>query len=184
MTRWHTWRRRLLAPVVYLAALFLMLEDWLWNLGARLTAGLAQWAPLRRLERRIGRMRPVPALVLFLLPPLLLFPVKIVALYAMTRGHAWTGLAVIIVAKLVSAAAVARLYILTRPALMTMPWFARLEARFLALKERAIVKLQATAAWQQARAMTASLRRGCHRAAPHWQRLLRRLAALWRARRH
>ncbi|WP_295997276.1 hypothetical protein [Rugamonas sp.] len=184
MTRWHTLRRRLLAPVVYLAALFLMLEDWLWNLGARLTAGLAHWAPLRRLERRIARLRPVPALVLFLLPPLLLFPVKLVALYAMSSGHPWSGLAVVIVAKLVSAAAVARLYILTRPALMTMPWFARLEARFLALKERAITSLQATAAWRQARAMSAALRRGRRHAAPHWQRLLRRLAALWRARRH
>lgn len=195
MTRWHTLRRRLLAPAVYLAALFLLLEDWLWDSGVRLTAGLAHWQALQRLERRIRALPPAAALALFLLPVLLLLPVKLAALYAMARGHALAGLAVIVLAKLSSAAIVARIYVLTRPALLTIGWFARLEAWFLRLKERAIAKLQATAAWRSLRHLTAALRRGWRHwrghgqrwhpaghAAPRLQRLLRRLAALWRAR--
>src|SRR5471030_601332 len=161
MTRWHTLRRRLLAPLVYLAALFLLLEDWLWDSGVRLTAGLARWQGLRRLERRIVMLPPGAALALFLLPVLLLLP-----------------------AKLSSAAIVARIYVLTRPALLTMAWFARLETWFLALKERAIARLQATPTWRRLRHLTAALRRGWRgRAAPRLRRVLRRLAALWRARR-
>jgi len=201
MTRWHTLRRRLLAPLVYLAALFLLLEDWLWDCGVRLTAGLARWQGLRRLERRIAMLPPGAALALFLLPVLLLLPVKLAALYAMACGHALAGLAVIVLAKLCSAAIVARIYVLTRPALLTMAWFARLETWFLALKERAIARLQATPTWRRLRHLTAALRRGwrrwqgpgrtrwpgpCQRrgrAAPRLRRVLRRLAALWRARR-
>src|SRR5471030_2227012 len=196
MTRWHTLRRRLLAPLVYLAALFLLLEDWLWDCGVRLTAGLARWQGLRRLERRIAMLPPGAALALFLL----LLPVKLAALYAMACGHALAGLAVIVLAKLCSAAIVARIYVLTRPALLTMAWFARLETWFLALKERAIARLQATPAWRRLRHLTAALRRGWRRwqgpgqtrwparhphsrAAPRLLRVLRRLAALWRARR-
>ena len=200
MTRWHTLRRRLLAPLVYLAALFLLLEDWLWDCGVRLTAGLARWQGLRRLERRIAMLPPGAALALFLLPVLLLLPVKLAALYAMACGHALAGLAVIVLAKLCSAAIVARIYVLTRPALLTMAWFARLETWFLALKERAIARLQATPAWRRLHHLTAALRRGWRRwqgpgqtrwparhphsrAAPRLRRVLRRLAALWRARR-
>lgn len=188
MTRWHTLRRRLLAPLVYPAALFLLLEDWLWDCGVRLTAGLAHWRPLRWLERRIGALPPYPALVLFLLPVLLLLPVKLAALYAMACGHALAGLAVIVLAKLVSAAIVARIYVLTRPALLTLAWFARLERCFLALKERAIARLEAAPAWQRLRHLMAAMRRGWrhwqeHRrgAAPRLRRVLRRLAALWQA---
>src|SRR5471030_1111215 len=80
-------------------------------------------------------------------------------------GHALAGLAVIVLAKLASAAIVARIYVLTRPALLTLAWFARLETWFLALKERAIARLEATAAWQQLRHLMAAMRRGWR----HWQ---------------
>ena len=59
--------RGLFAPLVYLAAALLLLEDWLWLLGARLMARLTAWPPLHRLEAWICRLGPYAALVLFAL---------------------------------------------------------------------------------------------------------------------
>ncbi|MEO5934555.1 MAG: hypothetical protein ABIQ08_13540, partial [Duganella sp.] len=172
-----------------LAAVLLLLEDWLWTLGARLMARLTAWPPLHRLEARICRLGPYAALVLFALPAVLLFPVKLLALWAMGNGHALAGLVVIIVAKVVGAAAVARLYLLTRPVLLTILWFARLLHWFLDLKERWIAALRATAAWRRVDALAARLRhwrRTPPMPAPgswtaRFRRLLRRFRARWRA---
>ncbi|USX28272.1 hypothetical protein NHH73_08315 [Oxalobacteraceae bacterium OTU3CINTB1] len=180
--------RRLFAPLVYLAAVLLLLEDWLWTLGARLMARLTAWPPLHRLEAWICRLGPYTALVLFALPAVLLFPVKLLALWAMGNGHALTGLIVIVVAKFVGAAAVARLYLLTRPVLLTILWFARLLGWFLALKQRWVASLRATAAWRQFDAFAARVRRW-RQAAPmsapapgSWTARFRRLLKRFRAR--
>ncbi|MBA5605553.1 hypothetical protein H3H36_09290 [Duganella sp. FT3S] len=181
-----TARRRLTAPLVYVAALFLLLEDWLWDLGAALMAYLARWPPLHRLEAWLQGLRPMAAMAVFVLPALLLFPVKLLALFAMARGHAVMGLAVIVTAKVAGAAAVARLYALTRPTLLTIAWFASLLAWFLALKQRWIARLQATAAWREMQALAAAVRRWRRRLPrKRWwpTRVLRRYAARWRARR-
>jgi hypothetical protein len=182
--------RGLFAPLVYLAAALLLLEDWLWLLGARLMARLTAWPPLHRLESWICRLGPYAALVLFALPAVLLFPVKLLALWAMANGHPLTGVLVIVLAKLVGAAAVARLYLLTRPVLLTILWFARLLNWFLPLKARWIARLRASAAWQRVQATLAAVRHWRRHAlsapAPgswtaRFRRLLRRFRARWRA---
>ncbi len=182
----HRLRHWLFAPLVYLAALLLLLEDWLWDLGVRLMGMIAHWPSLQRLEAWLRGLRPAAALAVFTLPALLLLPVKLLALLAMARGHAVWGLLVILVAKVVGAMAVARIYLLTRPALLTIPWFAATLDWFLPLKERWIERLKTSAAWHQLCAI--------RRALAHWRermrapgrttRAVRRFAALWRSRWH
>jgi hypothetical protein len=192
MKRLYTFRRRLFAPLVYLAALFLLLEEWLWELGAHWLARLAQWPPLHALENLLSRLGPLAAMAVFLLPALMLFPIKLLALLAIAHGHPLLGLLVFIVAKVAGAAAVARLYALTHPALLRLGWFAWLQQRFLTLKERWIGRLKASAAWRDCQAVLAAVRawlgalrarwRHNGRTARHW-RLVRRFSAFWRARR-
>ena len=188
MRLFYRFQRWLLAPLVYLAALLLLLEDWLWDLGMRLMNRLAAWPPLHRLEAWIRRLGPYAALVLFVLPATLLFPVKLLALWAMANGYPMTGLLVIVLAKLGGAAAVARLYLLTRPVLLTIVWFAALLAWFLALKERWIERLRATAAWRRVSALSKAFRHWRRHAVPppgswvaRFRRLLKRFRARWRA---
>jgi hypothetical protein len=189
MKPFHRFCRSLFAPLVYLAALLLLLEDWLWDLGMRLLDRLSSWPVLRRIEAWIRTLGPRAALALFVLPATLLFPVKLLALWAMAQGHALLGLLVIVLAKVAGAAAVARIFLLTRPVLMTIVWFARLLHWFLALKERWIERLRATAAWRQVGALAKRLRHWRRHAAPapgswlaRFRRLLRRFRARWRAR--
>jgi hypothetical protein len=196
MRRPHRQRTLLLAPLIYLAALILLVEEWFWDSGLYLGSLVAGWPPLHALEMRVRALRPYPALCVFALPALLLFPVKLLALLAIASGHVIGGVCVIVVAKLGGAAVLARLYLLTRPALLTLAWFARWHNAFIALKDRWIARLQATPAFAHTRLVLARLRRvgqtirlrlawtrkrGRH--ALRSMRIARRLLALWRARR-
>jgi hypothetical protein len=190
-TKLRTW---LLTPLIYLAALILLLEDWLWDLGLILIRRIVAWPPLKALEQRIVALAPYPALCVFALPALLLFPVKLIALMAMSSGHVALGLAVIVAAKVGGAAIVARLYSLTRPSLLKLAWFARLHNRFMDFKRLWVGRLKATAAYRRVRRLAGALRTALARLrgdAPRGVqgrnrlgRTLRRLIARWlRARR-
>ena len=61
------------------------------------------------------------------------------------------GLLVIVLAKLVGPALVARLVQLTLPALMQLGWFARWYGRWTAWKEAIIVRVRASWAWRAGR---------------------------------
>jgi hypothetical protein len=181
LKRSTTIRRRLLAPLVYLAALLLLLEDWLWDIGARMLGAVAAWPPLAALEKRIGALPPYAALALFVLPAALLLPVKLIALFAMTHGHALLGLSVIIAAKVGGAAVVARLYGLTRPTLLSLPWFARWHDKFMEIKDRWVARLRATRAMRRLHALRLSLRGQLRSLATALRSRLRGNGGQWRA---
>jgi hypothetical protein len=197
MTRPIPTRNRLLAPLVYLAALVLLFEDWCWDVGGRIAAAIGAWPPLRALEARLRRLPPYVALAVFVLPGLLLFPVKVLALVAIAHGHPASGIATLVVAKIGGAAVVARIYVLTLPSLLLLTWFARCHAWFFAAKERCFAYVRASRTFIHARrtaqVLRRLLRRAIRRLAPQTPsrsrharrpaRALRRFIALWRARR-
>jgi hypothetical protein len=178
--------RSLLAPLVYVVALVLLIEEWCWDLGARLgavlAARLARWPWVAAAEARVRALPPHGALGLFVLPGLILLPVKLLAVIAIARGHAAAGIATIAAAKLGGAAVVARLYTLTLPTLLAVRRFALCHAWFMRLKARCLGALRASAAAR----LAAGIRLRATRAARHRHRLLRvlrRFAWQWRARR-
>lgn len=141
-----------LAPVL---ALVLIFEEWGWEPMQRLMARLARLPVWSHLEALIGRLPPYAALCVFLVPMLLLLPVKLLALYWISRGHTLLGLCLVVFAKLIGTAAVARLFKLTQPALMRMEWFARLYGRWMPWKNGLIAKVKASPTW---RAVSATVR--------------------------
>lgn len=141
-----------LAPVL---ALILIFEEWGWEPLARLMARLAHLPLWARIEAFITRLPPYGALIVFFVPALLLLPVKLLALYWISRGHALLGLAVVLVAKMLGTAAVARLFALTQPALMRLAWFARLYGRWIPWKDALIARVKNSPVW---RATAASVR--------------------------
>ncbi|EOA05492.1 hypothetical protein HFRIS_007084 [Herbaspirillum frisingense GSF30] len=145
------WRRRLLAPLIYTAALLLMLEEWLWDATQALLARIPDWPWLVRLQHWVERRPPYVALLIFLAPTLLLLPVKLLALLSITHGHPTLGLAIVLAAKVLGTALVARIYALTRRSLLSLAWFQRYHDQLLAVKARLTAQLQATAGWQQAK---------------------------------
>jgi hypothetical protein len=194
MKRSRTLRNQLLSPLVYLAALILMLEDWFWDLGLRLVTFIVAWPPLKVLEKHVVALPPYGALCAFVLPAILLLPVKILALFAIASGHPISGITVIIVAKIGGAALVARLYVLTKPTLLSLPWFARWHNKFMDLKDHWVGRLKESDAYRRASMMAAMMRSAARHALRRLRprgtrhstrpaRMLRRFIAMWRARR-
>ncbi|WP_050466537.1 hypothetical protein [Herbaspirillum chlorophenolicum] len=158
------WRRRLLAPLIYLAALLLILEEWLWDVTQAVLERIPSWPFLAKLQRWVERLSPYAALVFFLAPTLLLLPVKILALLSITHGHPTLGLGIILTAKVLGTALVARIYALTRRSMLSLGWFQRAHDKVLAFKDRMIAHLYASPGWQQIQKLIASLRRTARRA--------------------
>jgi len=127
----------LLRPVVILAALVLMFEEWLWDKLSALFGWVDQRLGLWRLEARMARLPPLAALVLFALPALIVVPAKILGLALLAKGEVLYSLLVLIAAKLVGLGLVARIFNVTRGQLLQLPWFARLHAWVLGWLARA-----------------------------------------------
>jgi len=132
-------------------ALLILFEEWGWEPLARLFGLLSHLPPVRWLEARIAGLPPYGALAVFLLPSLLLVPVKLLALMLIAHGHALSGLLVIVAAKLVGTALLARLFALTRDSLLRLAWFERLYGRWHHFKETLLATVRASPAWQAAR---------------------------------
>lgn len=144
--------RALRAVLLSLAALVLFIEEWGWRPLTAWAARLAMWPPLARLESRIQRLPPRAALALFLVPAVALFPVKLLALWAIHRGHALLGIAVIVSAKLLGTALVGRLFILTEAQLAHFAWFAASLGWWRRTKARIQAVVHALPLWQALRA--------------------------------
>ncbi len=133
------------------AAAVLFLEEWGWRPLTAWAARLAKWPPIARLEARVVGVPSRWALVLFLVPAVLLFPVKLLALWLIHEGSAVLGLSVIVAAKLLGTALVGRLFILTEPQLMQIAWFARAMGWWRATKARVKAWIAESAWWRGVR---------------------------------
>ncbi len=143
-----TWLKRFFGALVALVILF---EEWGWEPLQRLMAAIGRLPPLAWLERRIAALPPWGALVVFFVPALGLLPVKLLALWLIGQGQHLLGVLIIVAAKVAGTAIVARLFALTQPALMRMPWFARLFTRWTVWKEEVLARVRASWAWRVGR---------------------------------
>lgn len=143
--------RALKNTLAWLLALVILFEEWGWEPLQRALARIGQLPGLRWIERYIARLPPYPALAVFLVPTLLLLPIKLLALWLISRSWVVAGTLVIVVTKLIGTAVVARLFSLTQPALMTLPWFARWYARWSAWKTALLERVRASRPWRLGR---------------------------------
>ena len=144
-------RRFLRYMFTVLAAVVLLFEEWGWEPLAAALARLARLPLWAWLERRIANLPPWAALLVFAVPMLMLLPLKLVALYLFGTGHATAGLGLLMAAKLVGTALLARLFTLTQPALMKLAWFAYLYPRWKAWKDQLFEQVRQSAMWRAGR---------------------------------
>jgi hypothetical protein len=140
-------------------ALLLIFEEWGWEPLAALAARLARLPLWARIERWIASLPRWGALIVMGAPTLALFPIKLLALYFLGNGHAAMGTTVLVVAKLVGTALLARLFQITQPALMQFAWFAKWYPRWKAWKDGLLSQVRASVVWQAGRRIKSTLRR-------------------------
>ena len=146
---WRVLRGLLLA----FAALVIFIEEWGWRPLSAMVARLGRWPPLGRLETRIAAVPRRVALLLFLVPAILLVPVKLAALWLIGEGHAKLGIMLIVLAKLVGTAIVGRLFVLLERQLLTFPWFAQALAWWHRTQARVMTALRESTLWRVMRAL-------------------------------
>jgi len=114
-----------------LGMVLVLFEEVLWASTGGMMRFLGRFAPIARLEDRIRRLSPIFALPLFVLPWLIMLPVKLGALWWIAQGKILSGTAMFIFGEAFGVAFLARLYELCRPALHRWPWFVKVERLLL-----------------------------------------------------
>jgi len=127
--------RRLLHPLLVLLALVFLFEAWLWENLAPIVAWVVARLPLRLVKEKIAaaiaHLSPAATLVVFIVPVVLLLPLKFLAVWMLAHEH-WLGaLAVLAFAKAMSVGVTAFIFDVTRPKLMQLAWFRRLYDRVM-----------------------------------------------------
>jgi hypothetical protein len=124
-----------------------LFEEWGWEPLAALFARLARLPLWAALEAALRRLPPWGAALAFFVPAIALLPVKLAALFLLGGGHALLGAGVLLVAKVAGTALLARLFELTRPTLLRVPWFAHWYPRWKAWKDGILARVRASRPW-------------------------------------
>ena len=140
-------------------ALIVLFYDWGWETLSHVFDFLAKLPLWRATENTIRRLPPWGALLVFALPTVLLFPVKLAALWLIAEGQSTFGVCLIIGAKLVGTAVVARLFSLTQPALLRLRWFATAYRWFIPWKDVWLNAIRASWPWRVGRVIKRRVKR-------------------------
>jgi hypothetical protein len=135
--------RRLLQPFWVLLAVIFLIEAWLWDHLEPIVARVVAWIPLRAfkqwLAERIDTLSPAMTLIVFIVPVIPLFPLKLVGLWLLANEYWASAIIIIIFAKFVGVGVTAFIFDVTRPKLLEMEWFEKLYEFILALRAKAAV---------------------------------------------
>lgn len=152
-----------------LAALLVLFEEWGWRPLSAALARLARYRFWARMELAIAGLPPYAALAVIALPSALLFPLKFVALWLVANGYVIGAAALFVAAKIASTALIARVFMLVKPALMQIAWFAALYGRFVPWKEALFAHIRATWVWRYGRMVKTTVRHETHMTWLRWR---------------
>ena len=133
--------RRLLQPLWVLLAIIFLIEAWLWDHLEPIVAWCVALIPLRAfkqwLAERVDALSPAMTLIVFIVPVVPLFPLKLIGIWLLTHEH-WVGAVfTIIFAKFLGVGVAAFVFDVTRPKLLQMEWFETIYEFVLALRAKA-----------------------------------------------
>ncbi len=133
--------RRLLQPIWVLLAIIFLIEAWLWDHLEPIVAWIVAIIPLRVfkqwLAERVDALSPAMTLIVFVVPIVPLFPLKLVGFWLLTHEYWMSAVCTILFAKFLGVGVAAFVFDVTRPKLLEMPWFERLYEFVLMLRAKA-----------------------------------------------
>jgi hypothetical protein len=133
--------RRLLQPVWVLLAIVFLIEAWLWDHLEPIVAWFVAMIPLHAfkqwLAERVDTLSPAMTLIVFIVPVIPLFPLKMVGLWLLTHEYWISAILTIIFAKFLGVGVAAFIFDVTRPKLLEMEWFETLYEFVIRLRAKA-----------------------------------------------
>jgi len=127
--------RRILRPLWVILALLFLLEAWLWDhlqpLISRVV-NLVPWGPVKDwLQRTMMSLPPWAALFVFIVPFIVLLPLKFLEVYFIAKRQWLAAGLVLVAAKLLGLGLTAFVFEATREKLLQMAWFQRMYDWFM-----------------------------------------------------
>jgi hypothetical protein len=133
--------RRLLQPVWVLLAIIFLIEAWLWDHLEPIVAWFVALIPLRAfkqwLAERVDTLSPAMTLIVFIVPVIPLFPLKLVGFWLLAHEYWLSAILTIIFAKFLGVGVAAFIFDVTRPKLLEMAWFESLYEFVIGLRAKA-----------------------------------------------
>ena len=133
--------RRLLQPLWVLLAIIFLIEAWLWDHLEPIVARIIAAIPLRAfkqwLAERVDTLSPAMTLIVFIVPVIPLFPLKLVGLWLLAHQYWMSALCTIMFGKMLGVGVTAFIFDVTRGKLMQMLWFAWLYEFVMMLRAKA-----------------------------------------------
>jgi hypothetical protein len=133
--------RRLLQPFWVLLAIIFLIEAWLWDHLEPVVAKIVAWIPLREFKQwlsdRVDALSPAMTLIVFAVPVIPLFPLKLVGLWLLAHEYWLTSISVLVFAKFAGVGITAFIFDVTREKLLEMHWFERLYDFIMRMRDKA-----------------------------------------------
>jgi hypothetical protein len=133
--------RRLFQPIWVLLAVIFLIEAWLWDHLEPIVAWVVAKIPLQTFKHwladRVDTLSPAMTLIVFVVPVIPLFPLKLVGFWLLTHEYWLSAIFTILFAKLVGVGVTAFVFDVTRPKLLEMGWFERLYEFVMSLRAKA-----------------------------------------------
>ena len=133
--------RRLLQPFWVLLAIVFLIEAWLWDHLEPVVARLVAWIPLREFKQwlsdRVDALSPAMTLIVFAVPVIPLFPLKLLGVYLLAQEYWLAAISTILFAKFAGVGITAFIFDVTRDKLLEMRWFEKLYDFILMIRARA-----------------------------------------------
>src|ERR1700761_7823438 len=133
--------RRLLQPLWVLLAIIFLVEAWLWDHLEPIVAAVVAWIPLRAFKQwladRVDSLSPAMTLIVFIVPVIPLFPLKLVGLWLLAHEHWTSAVSTILFAKFLGVGVTAFVFDVTRPKLLEMDWFEKLYEFIMEMRAKA-----------------------------------------------
>jgi len=133
--------RRLTQPLWVLLAIIFLIEAWLWDHLEPVVEKVVGWIPLREfkhwLSDRIDALSPAMTLIVFAVPVVPLFPLKLFGLWLLAHEYWLAAIFTIVFAKFAGLGITAFIFDVTREKLMEMRWFAALYDFIMMLRAKA-----------------------------------------------
>ena len=138
--------RRLLQPFWVLLAVIFLIEAWLWDHLEPIVERIVAVIPLRAFKQwlsdRVDALSPAMTLIVFAVPVIPLFPLKLVGLWLLANEY-WLSAALVIVAgKFLGLGVTAFIFDVTRVKLLQMAWFKKTYEFILAIRAKASALVQ------------------------------------------
>jgi hypothetical protein len=138
--------RRWLRPLWTVIALLFLMEAWLWDHLEPVVARIVNIVPWGRfktwIQRTIQNLPPWAALGVFVVPAIVLLPLKFLEVYFLAKQN-WLGaVGVLLLAKLMGLGTTAFVFDATRDKLLQMAWFVRVYDWFMGARQWALAQTE------------------------------------------